>query len=91
MAKAEDKYSIAHAAISKNGKYILTANEQHEVKLWTSNGELLMTIHDHEATVLDLAFSDDGQYFMSHVEDGRLITCPLPAVIYEKMNQKKWN
>ncbi len=44
---------------------IVSASEDGTVKLWSNSGVLLQTLSGHQAGVLDVRFSPDGQYLAS--------------------------
>ena len=44
---------------------IVSASEDGTLKLWNGRGGLLRTLNDHQAGVLDVRFSPDGQYLAS--------------------------
>ena len=44
---------------------IVSASEDGTLKLWTQRGELIRTLTGHNAGIIDVCFSPDGQYLVS--------------------------
>jgi len=51
--------------LQTNTAQIVSASEDATLKLWSQQGELLQTLTGHQAGVLDVRFSADGQYIAS--------------------------
>lgn len=69
-------YTLKHdhptlcAAYDHSGKYIVTAGDKGEVKLWEQNAQLITTLEGHTGLVVDAVFSPDGSYLVTASGDG---------------------
>ena len=75
---------ITSAAISPDGKYIVSGSRDSTIEVWNmEDGKLIRTLRGHEGDVTSVAISPDGKYIVSgsrdstikvwNMEDGRLI------------------
>lgn len=70
---------------SPNGKYILTASDDHSAKLFDSqSGEELQSYNDHSSRVLSCAFSHDSKLVLTGSDDNtaKLWNCLTGELIY---------
>ena len=52
-------------ALSPDGKTVVTASNDSQIKLWNSNGGLIKNLSGHEGSVKQIAFSPDGNSIVS--------------------------
>lgn len=74
---------VVYATFSPDGRYLLSASDDHKVMLWsTQDGRLLSTFGQHQAEVSSVAFSPDGRYAMTGSRDGTacLLRCDDDAL-----------
>ncbi len=56
------------AQFSPDGQFIVTSSQDKTAKLWTSEGELVVTLQ-HQDTVWSVQFSPDGQFIVTGSDD----------------------
>lgn len=83
---------VRKIAFSKDGKYIMSCGgwDDSSVKVWYVNtGELVRTLNGHGYSVLDVAFSADGQTFASGSMDGTVLLWDYNSILDTKDIQEK--
>ena len=73
LAKLEG-HQIWAAAFSSDGTRLVTAGDDHTIRLWDSKGKLLREFEEYPTWVRDIQFSPNGQYLasigeLSHTQD----------------------
>jgi len=68
---AEQEDSISCAAVSPDGRYILTGSafEDKNAYLWNPRGEQIRILKGHDYSVISIAFSSDGKYILTGSKD----------------------
>jgi WD40 repeat protein len=66
FGKPSDDSLVNAVAFSPDGKFVLTANDDHKLRLWdVGNGQEVRPFIGHEAHVHSVAFSNDGRWILS--------------------------
>lgn len=79
--------TISAVELSDNGAYILTGMKDGTVKLWSINGEELMTINLSDSPIVDVQFSNSNDHILAYSQDGVVVSCPTPDYIYQKLKK----
>lgn len=59
--------------ISRNGKFVLTAGGDFNIKLWSIDGKELASLKNHRAKIRSVKFSPDGELILSVSEDSTIM------------------
>ncbi|KAH0574210.1 WD domain, G-beta repeat-containing protein [Spironucleus salmonicida] len=83
----EHTSDVLSAAISPNGKLIVTGSRDNGVCVSTTKGELITNFYAHDADVMFVAFTGDGQFLLTADYDGVFRLYATPEIPQEKKSQ----
>lgn len=69
MVAIEIQVTVRDAIANEDGEMIITVGSDNTVKIWSSKGDLINTLHSHTAMVFEVFFNPDGQSFATAAND----------------------
>lgn len=75
--------SITASHLSADGRFSATGAASGNVKLWSQEGEILLSLN-MGAAITGVQLTPDGQYLIAGAEDGDLAICPNPVHIQQQ-------
>jgi len=63
---------VNSAELSRNGELLITANDNNTATVWTTDGELLLSLNGHDDRVIDASFSKDDEKIVTACVDGAI-------------------
>ncbi len=78
---AGHKDKITGAAFSRDGRLLLSTSRDGTSRLWTTGGDLLMTLNLHNVNAPHSVFSQDGRSIIAARGTEGVLCCPLPGVL----------
>ena len=78
--------NIIDAAVSPDGRFIISSSDDRTIKIWTMDGTLVKTVPVHGKFIYSIAFLPDGSGFAASLSDGERMSSSL-----EKKSVRVWD